>query len=167
MKITLTGPLDVCIGGAACIDGMCICPHGTVVAGKRCVNADKLNKESKEMSSGKQRDACVDLGIICSGGSVCDGGSCQCPEGTLLNGDMCAASNGTGRTKKLFFACTLHLGFLFVHIHNFGLFAQLQSTWAVKIRRLTEITAEFELFEFELNAVVLVNDQTVWSAIVR
>ncbi|CAJ0610243.1 unnamed protein product [Cylicocyclus nassatus] len=92
------GPLDTCVGGATCIDGLCVCPPGMQASAQgRCERSPTGSTTPMVLKPGtptyaRPGQACTN-GETCLGGSICkEMMVCACPpEKPILLGDTCTA----------------------------------------------------------------------------
>jgi hypothetical protein len=83
-----------CVDTQSCEAGVCQCPAGTEL----CASAT-LSVADNVVTSGPGEASCVDTssdaahcgscGVQCTGGQICDAGSCACPSGDLFCSDRC------------------------------------------------------------------------------
>ncbi len=92
--------------GASCADtqsceaGSCVCPAGTELCSSTAlvrvddmVTSSSGSPECVDTASNAQH--CGSCGNVCSGGQICDGGSCACPAGQTLCGERCVDLEST------------------------------------------------------------------------
>ncbi|KAK6759710.1 hypothetical protein RB195_021339 [Necator americanus] len=92
------GPFDSCVGGAMCVDGLCVCPPGMQASAQgRCETSTSTTSSAAILNPGTPMYArpgqqCAN-GETCVAGSVCNEVKvCACPpEKPVLQGDSCVA----------------------------------------------------------------------------
>ena len=67
-----------CSGGSSCVNGVCVCPLGTVAQGTECSVIERVNP-GQACSSSK----------LCQGYSVCVNGICICPSPFVVKNGNC------------------------------------------------------------------------------
>jgi hypothetical protein len=83
-----------CVSTQTCEAGACACPGGEQLCGQSTlsvVDAMVTTSAGVQTCVNTQTDAqhCGTCGNVCSGGQVCDTGTCACPTGQTLCGDSC------------------------------------------------------------------------------
>ncbi|KAK0404292.1 hypothetical protein QR680_017384 [Steinernema hermaphroditum] len=81
-----------CGGGSTCLQGLCQCPQGAVLAGTTCIPSGNYKTVYPNQP--------CDHTTTCLGGSTCLVGRCQCMPGTVSDGLKCVGSRFPNTAMK-------------------------------------------------------------------